>query len=148
MNEEFKKMLTEFVKWIKVKVRIHIADRSDLSFKIREIWWANVGLNVGYEQNGKNANFERPIFVLQKFGQHIFWAIPLTSKKKNSIFRFEIKYKEYFENVAGEIVSNDKDGIIILNQLKTMSSKRLIRKMGVVSEKDFNIIRDRIKSLI
>ena len=131
-----------------MKVKIHIADRTDLSFKTREIWWANVGLNVGYEQNGKNANFERPVLVLQKFGQHIFWGIPLTSKKKDSIFRFEIKYKEYFENIAREIVSNDKDGIIILNQLKTMSSKRLIRKMGIVSGKDFDIIREKIKSLV
>lgn len=148
MNEGFKKVLAEFVKWVKVKVRIHIADNSKLFFHEREIWWANVGLNVGSEQNGKDEEFQRPILVLKKFGQHIFWAIPLTSKKKDSKYRLEIKYKEYSKNIVGESISEDKDGIIILNQLKTMSNKRLIRKLGVMAEEDFNIVREKIKEII
>ena len=148
MNEEFKQVLVEFVKWVKVKVRIHISDNTYLSFKQREIWWANVGLNVGSEQNGKNDNFERPVLVLRKFGQQIFWGLPLTSKKKDSPYRVEIKYKEYYENMAGELISAEKDGIIVLNQLKTMSSKRLIRKMGVMAKKDFDVIREKIKDVL
>lgn len=148
MDTEFKEKLVEFVAWLKVKVRIHITDISGLSFKPREVWWASVGLNVGSEQNGKDEKFQRPVLVLRKFGQHIFWAIPLTSKKKNNKYRFEIKYKEYSENIDGKWIGEDKDGIIILNQLKTMSSKRLIRKMGVVSEKDFNVIRGKVREII
>ncbi|MFA4975241.1 MAG: type II toxin-antitoxin system PemK/MazF family toxin [Candidatus Paceibacterota bacterium] len=148
MDEEFKKILAEFVKWVKVKVRIHIADNLNLSYKQRDIWWANVGLNVGSEQNGKDEEFQRPVLVLRKFGQHIFWAIPLTSQKKDNKYHIEIKYKEYYENIVGELISEDKEGRIILNQLKTMSSKRLIRKIGVMSEEDFNVIREKIKNVI
>lgn len=148
MDAEFKKMLVEFVAWIKVKVRIHISDNSAISFKQREIWWASVGLNVGYEQNGKDEVFQRPVLVLRKFGHHIFWAIPLTSKKKDNKYRFEIKYKEYYKNVDGDTMGTEKDGIIILNQLKTISSKRLIRKMGVMSEEDFEIVREKIKEIV
>lgn len=148
MNDEFKKILAEFVKWVKVKVRIHISDSSSVFYHEREIWWANVGLNVGSEQNGKDEELQRPVLVLRKFGQHIFWAIPLTSKKKDSKYRLEIKYKEYYENITGELISEDKDGIIILNQLKTMSIKRLIRKIGVMSEENFNTVRDKIKEIV
>lgn len=92
--------------------------------------------------------FQRPVLVLRKFGQHIFWAIPLTSQKKDNKYHIKIKYKEYYENIVGELVSEDKEGRIILNQLKTMSSKRLIRKIGVISEEDFNIIREKIRNVI
>jgi len=148
MDEEFKKILAEFVKWVKVKVRIHIFDNSSVFFHEREIWWANVGLNVGSEQNGKDDEFQRPVLVLRKFGQHIFWAIPLTSQKKDNKYHIEIKYKEYYENIVGELISENKDGRIILNQLKTMSSKRLIRKIGIMSEEDFNIIREKVKDVV
>jgi mRNA-degrading endonuclease toxin of MazEF toxin-antitoxin module len=148
MDEEFKKVLAEFVKWVKVKVRIHISDSSKIFFREREIWWASVGLNVGSEQNGKDEEFQRPVLVLKKFGQYIFWAIPLTSKKKDNGYRFEIKYTEHYENIAGELINEGKEGIIVLNQLKTMSIKRLIRKMGIMSEEDFNIVREKIKEIV
>jgi hypothetical protein len=31
-------------------------------FREKEIWWACLGANIGFEQNGKNENFERPIW--------------------------------------------------------------------------------------
>ena len=143
-----KEILVRFIDWVKLKIRIHSSDNPGLSFKQREIWWASIGLNIGSEQNGKDEKFQRPVLVLRKFGQHIFWAIPLTSNKKEHKYRLEIKYKEYSENIVGELISEDKKGIIILNQLKTMSSKRFIRKMGVISEADFDIIREKVKEII
>jgi mRNA interferase MazF len=148
MNEDFKRNLAEFVKWLKVKIRIHISDNSMTFFHEREIWWANVGLNIGSEQNGKDAEFQRPVLVLKKFGHHIFWAIPLTSKKKDDKYRLEIKYKEYSKNTVGESIEENKSGIIILNQLRTLSSKRLIRKLGIMSEEEFNIVRNKVKEII
>ena len=148
MNEEFKKCLAEFVRWIKIKTRVHISDNTLLSFKPREIWWVNVGFNIGSEQNGKNENFDRPVLILRKFGQHLFWAIPLTSKKKDSNHRLEINYKSYFRNMAGELIEENKNGFVVLNQLKAMSSKRLMRKIGVISENDFEIIKEKIKEML
>ncbi|MDD2935358.1 MAG: type II toxin-antitoxin system PemK/MazF family toxin [Candidatus Pacebacteria bacterium] len=148
MDDNFKNFLKDFVKWIKLKTRIHISDNSTLSFKQREIWWANVGLNVGSEQNGKNENFERPVLVLKKFGHHLFWAIPLTSKKKDSIYRYEINYKSHHKNILDEIVEESKTGFAILNQLKAMSSKRLIRKLGVLPKDDFNNLREELKNIL
>ena len=148
MDEKFKEFLKPFVDWIKVKTRIHIKEDVFLNFKVRQIWWANVGLNVGSEQNGKHENFERPVLVLRKFGQGLFWAVPLTSKNKNNIYRLEFNYKSYFENIEGEWIPEDKKGILVLNQLKAMSSKRLIRKIGVVPESEFEIVRDKIREIV
>ncbi|MEA2112728.1 MAG: type II toxin-antitoxin system PemK/MazF family toxin [Patescibacteria group bacterium] len=148
MNEEFEKFLVEFVKWIKLKVRIHISDDTLLLYKTREIWWANVGLNIGSEQNGKNKNFDRPVLILKKFGKDIFWAIPLTSNKENKTFPYKFSYIHRSKNVIGELIEEDKTGFLILNQLKAMSSKRLIRKVGVIPNDSFEAIKGKIKEML
>jgi len=148
MNDKLKEYLRPFVDWIKVKAKIHIKEDEFLDFKVRQIWWANVGLNVGSEQNGKNKDFDRPVLVLRKFGQSLFLAVPLTTKQKDKAHRMEFDYKSYFENIEGEIISEDKKGILVLNQLKAMSSKRLIRKTGTVSEDVFENIRNEIKEML
>ncbi len=33
----------------------------------REICYTSIGENIGFEQNGKNELFERPVLVLKKF---------------------------------------------------------------------------------
>ena len=148
MDNEIESVLVEFVKWIKVKVKIHLKDNTLLSYKEREIWWANFGLNVGSEQNGKHDDFERPVLVLRKFGHSLFWAVPLTTKDKDNAYRMPVIYKEYFENIIGDLIITDKNGFLVLNQMRAISSKRLIRKLGVVEEENFNMIREKIRSLI
>ena len=78
----------------------------------------------------------------------MFWAVPLTTKQKDRVYRMEFDYKSYFENIEGDIFSEDKKGILVLNQLKAMSSKRLIRKTGVVSENEFENIINKIKEML
>ncbi len=148
MDDETKGVLAEFVKWIKIKVKIHLCDNTSLSYKEREVWWANFGLNVGSEQNGKHEDFERPVLVLRKFGHSLFWAVPLTSKSEERPYKLSIIYKEYFENITGDLIITDKNGFLVLNQMRAVSSKRLIRKLGVVEEENFNMIREKIRSLI
>ena len=148
VTEELKETLAEFVKWLKLKVQIHITETLGPSYKTREVWWVNMGLNVGSEQNGKNKKFERPVLVLRKFGHNIFWAIPMTSKKKDTPYHFECEYKKYYKDEQGILQSETKQGIMILNQLKSMSRKRLIRKNGIISKEDFENVREEIKKLM
>lgn len=148
MDDKFKEFLKDFVKWIKIKVRVHISDNTFLQYKQRDIWWTNVGLNIGSEQNGKNENFERPVLVLRKFGHNLFWAVPTTTNCKKNIYRHKIKYKTYFKDEGGGVREEEKEGIIILNQLKAMSSKRLIRKIGVIPEEEFEIVRKKLGEII
>jgi mRNA-degrading endonuclease toxin of MazEF toxin-antitoxin module len=148
MDDVIKETLKKFIKWTKLKVRIHLNFNEEILFKQREIWWASIGLNIGSEQNGKNDAFERPVLVVRKFGQRTFLSAPLTTKKKLDQYRHEIKYYEYRRDIHGEVTGEERSGIIILNQLKTISSKRLIRKIGVMSELEFNQAREMIRNTI
>lgn len=59
-------VLVKFIKWAKLKFRIHASNEINFYFKEREIWWCLLGMNVGHEQDGKNENFESPVSVLKK----------------------------------------------------------------------------------
>lgn len=124
----------EFIEWTKLKIRIHLSDRI-LYFRKREIWWASLGANIGYEQDGKNANFERPILILQKFSRHVLWVIPLSTRLKDNPYYYQ--YQLGRENYSA-----------ILIQLRLISSKRLLRKIGVFPSDDFQKIKQKIKDLI
>lgn len=113
--------LRSFVTWTKLKIRIHLFDKK-IFFKEREIWWCALGKNIGFEQDGKNDMFERPILVLKKFNHYLLWGLPLTSqdKTKNSTYYISTFY-------------NQERSFIILSQLRLISSKRLLRKIRTLS---------------
>ena len=79
--------MKNFSKWNKKKIEVENRDIDALkiNFKNREVWWCSLGENIGYEQDGKGENFERPILILRKFNKHIFLGIPLTTKKQKLI---------------------------------------------------------------
>lgn len=132
---KFEDNLSKFVSWTKIKIRLHIAPDKVLYFHEREIWWASLGVNIGFEQDGKNQNFERPVLVLKKFNKSILWILPLTSKDKQGKYYHEIEY-------LGEKYK------VILSQLRLISSKRLTRKIRRLSKFDFQVIKDKIKSFL
>ena len=127
--------LIKFIEWTKLKIRIHVTDNEPVYFREKEIWWASLGVNIGYEQDGKNEKFERPILILKRFNNKILWALPMTSKERTGKFYYQFEYE-------GEKYS------VILSQLRLISSKRLLRKIRVFPEDSFNNVRERIKELI
>jgi len=130
-------VLVRFVEWTKLKIKLHLSNKEkELYFREGEIWWASLGANVGHEEEGKNDNFERPILALKKFNEHLLWAIPLTTKTKEDnpyYYQYELGGKEY---------------AAILPQLRILSSKRLIRRIGMFPEVDYEKIRAEIRKLI
>jgi mRNA interferase MazF len=100
----------------------------DLFFYPREIWWCSAGLNIGVEANGKNDNFERPILIIKKFNSEMIWTLPLTTQGKEN---------KYYYKLEHELVKS----WVVISQIKTLSTKRLLRKVGSISESDFkNVI--------
>ena len=73
------------------------------------------------ETDGKQLNFERPVLVLQKFNKEMFWGVPLTSREPTG---------EFYEKITHE------KGVAwaMLTQMKTFSSKRLLRKVGMIPD--------------
>lgn len=127
-------IISIFKRWITRKIDIHLSEKT-VYFKERDIWWVAFGQNIGYEQNGKHENFERPVLVLKKFNADTFWGIPISTK---------IKKGSYFY-----VFSNDKGNFSLnLSQLRLLSSKRLLRFYENINTDDFILVRDKIKSLL
>ena len=128
-------ILEYFAGWTKLKIRLHVAEKTGVYFYERDVWWASLGANVGFEQDGKNNNYERPILILKKFNEHILWAIPLTSKIKENKYYFITEHK-------------GQKSCLILSQLRLISSKRLLRRIRRLPKKEFTEVKQKIKGLI
>lgn len=129
-------MEKNFDKWntIKKEVDKKIVGRN-LYFYEREVWWCSLGVNVGVEADGKNNNFERPVLILKKFNGDMVWVAPLTSKER---------FGDYYHKVTHE----GGDSWVCLSQIKTLSTKRLLRKIGMISAQEFKDIIEKVISYI
>ncbi|MDD3263079.1 MAG: type II toxin-antitoxin system PemK/MazF family toxin [Candidatus Absconditabacteria bacterium] len=99
----------------------------DFYINYRDVWYIKLGINVGYEQNGKT-DFKRAVLVIKKIG-NIFLVIPMTTKEKNNIYHYKLK------SFKGKI------SWLILSQLRTVDKKRFIKKIGEISAEEFKIIK-------
>lgn len=126
--------IKDYKNWHKLKSLIDSVGLEKY-FHEQEIWWCSIGANIGYEVDGKNTKFERPVLVFRKFNKGMFWGIPLTSKIKKGKFYLTFDFK-------------DRKSTIILSQLRILSSKRLIRKMGSLNDEIFKVVEGMILKLI
>ena len=117
--------IKNFDKWNNVK-KITNKKEDEIYYKEREIWWVSVGVNVGFEIDGKNNLFERPVLILKKVNKNQFIGVPLSSKEKKGYFYNKIRNEE-----------NDSRGTSNLSQVRCFSSRRLLRKLSTCSKEDF-----------
>ena len=75
--------------WNVLKKEINFTYRKTHYPKIREIWWINIGLNMGSKIYGKTNQYTRPVLII-KIHKNIFIALPISSKikKANSSLKF------------------------------------------------------------
>jgi len=118
----------DFKKWHARKEKIH-NEKLRSFFHEREVWWCSLGANVGFEQDGKGKKFARPVLVFKKFNNEIFWALPLSLQIKT-----KKKTAHFYEAVFLE------DGVprtALLSQLRLIDAKRLLAKIGMISEENY-----------
>lgn len=120
-------MSKDYVKWHELKCLVHEAENR-VFCKPREVWWVCLGHNIGFEQDGKGDNFERPVVIIKPFNTHLFFGIPLTSKDKTGKYYFPLEY-------------NGMKSLAILSQARIFSNKRLLNKVGVIPIEMFNSLR-------
>jgi mRNA interferase MazF len=114
-------MQKDFDRWNKLKKAINAsAEGERVYFHEGDIWWARLGVNVGFEIDGKHKQFARPVIVLKKYNQYSFLALPLTTAIRPNRRRVPIG------KVAG------KDAFAVLSQLRNLDSLRLYQKVGHV----------------
>src|SRR3954465_7462545 len=103
-------MHKNFNEWLPLKEVLHLKEKV-IFFKEREVWWCTLGANIGFEQDGKNKNFERPVLILKKFNRDSVLAIPLTSRIKKHRYTFVFTH-------------NGQQFSALLSQVRLISTKR------------------------
>jgi len=124
----------DFDKWNTEKKRLH-SEAKKFYAHPRDIWWCAMGLNIGAEIDGKNDNFERPIIVIRAYNTETLLALPITSKEKKDQFHIPISVR------IGTVW-------VKMTQARVISSYRLLRKLDVVSENEFEKVKKALVSYI
>ena len=107
-----------------------------LFFHEREIFYVKLGLNVGIEQDGKGDDYERPVLILKKYNKHCCLIVPLSTKGKKNKYYFSFNFIK------------NKKSYAIISQIRLIDAKRLVNKIGVISEKDFYALKKTMKDMI
>lgn len=126
--------IKNFDDWALVKKRI---DETQPYINPHEgtVWFCSIGENIGYEEDGKNANYERPVLVLRKWSQKCFLGLPLTRTVRSGTYF----YTFIFEGLVS---------CAILIQIRTFDYKRLSRMLGTISDHELYEIRKQLCGLI
>lgn len=128
-------MKKDFQSWHNEKSSLH-NDKIRPFFHEREVWFASIGLNIGFEQDGRGESFLRPVIILKKFNNEVCWGVPLTKNQKKGKYYFQFKLKDKEVSTA------------ILSQIRLVDSKRLQYKIGDMVENDFTEIKRKITQLL
>lgn len=120
--------------WNTLKKKITIVNNSKHPKK-RQVWWINLGLNIGSEIYGKGSKYLRPVLVL-KVNNENFLGIPLSSKIRKSKERLIIKTEDL------------KCHSLIFNQVRTFDNKRLLSRKYTISKNKFKKIIRKFKNTI
>lgn len=124
----------DYAGWHIVKRRLE--DQATVRyFHERQIWWTALGLNIGFEEDGKGTDWARPVLVLVKFNNSFFYGVPLSTTRKSG------RYYMHFEYEGGQSSA-------LLTQMRAFDARRLLRFEGWVGESDFRKIRTNIKTLL
>ena len=124
----------DFQEWHTEKSDLH-EHKVRAFFHEREVWFATLGVNVGFEQDGRGDKFLRPVIVLKKFNNEVLWCLPLTKNQK--------KGKYYFAfGLNGEVST------AILSQVRLIDAKRLQYKIGDMTPEQFAEIKEKLKQLL
>lgn len=134
--EKIQWMEKDFDNWNKKKKLVNNKEVERVFFKEREIWWINLGLNVGYELDGKNEEYSRPVVIFRKFNKNTFWALPLTTKNKKDCYYFSFCLPDGTKNSVN------------LSQLRLADAKRLIVKLGYISEEDYEDLQKKVSEIV
>jgi len=126
--------MKNFNEWNEVKKQLN-NNTKKVYFKQRDIFWVSVGVNIGFEQDGKGDTFTRPVVVVKKYSNDIFLGVPLTTTQRDGSFYFQFEFKTQISTA-------------LLVQHKLFSSKRLIKKIGMINKDDFLKLQETLKRLM
>jgi mRNA interferase MazF len=102
----------------------------------RELWWCALGVNIGFEQDGSDSEYRRPVLILKGLSKSTCLIAPLTKSKNIHRLRPSIGLVE------------DKEACVLLSQIKVIDTKRLVKKIGYLDKEIFEVIRKTVKDML
>jgi mRNA interferase MazF len=135
LNTKLYYMIKNFDAWNENKKEIHITD-ANKNYHRRDVWWCALGVNIGFEEDGKGKKSERPVLVIHGFNRQLCWVVPLSrSEKKN----------RYYIPVG---IVDGKKAFAIISQMRPIDTKRLTNKICFMDEKYFEATKQAIKDIL
>lgn len=104
-------------------------------YREKEIWWCSLGKNIGFEQDGKGEDYQRPVLIVKAFSKSVCLIVPLTTSTKTNPYHVSV----------GEI--NHRKSYVIISQIRLIDTKRLINRASVLGKNVFNIVTKNIRDL-
>jgi len=127
-------MSKKFSEWNELKIQLH-NNKKEQYFKERDIFWVSIGVNIGFEQDGKGEIFSRPVLIVKKYGKNIFFGIPLSTQLKEGSFFFDFE------------LDGQKSSALLV-QARIYDAKRLENKIEKLSVEDFKRLKIKLGELL
>ncbi len=127
-------MEKDFDKWNLEKKRLHSMGLRKSAHQ-RDVWWCALGLNLGSEEDGKGWNYLRPVLILKSFGNVICTILPISTSNKEHWTKIEIGF------------INNRPSKILLNQIRSVDTRRLIRKICRLDNSKYEEIRKAVRDI-
>ena len=126
--------MKKFDDWNELKKQISSIDNS-VKFKERDIFWISIGENIGSEQNGKGKEFARPVLIIKKLNNQLFFGVPLSTSIRNGTYFHTFSFIEEQQSSA------------LLVQAKVFDIKRANQKLGMINKNDFIDVKEKLRIL-
>ena len=129
--------MKDFDKWNTEKKKIELKDSKKIKCHKRQIWLCKIWENI-WSEVSKSENFIRPVLILKVLKWGLVLILPLTTIYKETFNKelLEIKTKNCWLN---------KKSYLMLNQIKVISKKRLIRNLSSNNQLiELSILKDKL----
>lgn len=128
-------MKKDFNNWNKIKTKLH-ENSVDKFYHAREVWWCSLGMNIGFEQDGDDVKYRRPVLILKGLSKNTCLVIPMTTSPHKHPMRISL----------GMI--DGKESSAIISQMRVIDTKRLAEKVCFINKDIFENIRKIVKDML
>lgn len=112
-----------------------------------EVWWFNIGKNVGREWSCRGVPFQRPVLILRVFSRSMFWGVPVSTSVHEQFASFVPQTQHFYFDL--DPLPGFSNEVALLSHLRLYDNKRLIRKMpSKLILHDLRRVREKVKKLL
>lgn len=127
-------MQKDFDRWNKQKKITH--KEKNRFYRERDIWWCVLGANVGYEEDGKGASYQRPVLVVRGLSRKTCVVLPLTTSQHDHPMRYKLG-----------VVGSKQESSVILSQIRVVDTRRFTERLGILDKEVFQDIRKAVRNM-